>query len=379
MVFCSVQCRIASQAYHPYECDFINMLTTSKILGDMTLLCYRTLCTKQFPLLIPHIRQFHQLANEDKNGDSTNQQVFRDKFLLGLNESSQLDSKCYNAAFAQTPNTDARVGGDLLKRSFTAVLLTICLRLSGYFEGSKEVESQNRLTETEELISSLFLRHLQSTSCNAYGINTVSGTDPRCLQVHDIGGATYPIISTTNHSCNSNVYRFSIGKVCIVKALREIQCGEEILDSYGPHFASNLIDDRVGLLKGQYLFDCNCSACTEDWSLYVKLPRENPYLQCPKCGNGKCTKKKDKFVCSECKSVLDSTKLLKTVTECLEHYQSAKQLLLTANRGSKIDYKKIEQSIVEYGSVLGRTQKWPCQVLVECQETLKLCWNLQSF
>ncbi|KAG4072045.1 hypothetical protein HA402_015544 [Bradysia odoriphaga] len=378
VVFCSVECRKESQTYHPYECDFITMLTTSKILGDMALLCYRTVCTMEFPVLISHIREYHRLTEEAKQGNSTNEQIFRDKFVLGLNESSKLDSSCYNAAFAQTPNTDARVGGDLLKRSFSAVLLTICLRLAGYFENSQEIESESRLTETEELIASVLLRHLQSTSCNAYSINKVRGSDPRRLQVNDIGGATYPIISTTNHSCNSNVYRFSVGKVCIVKALREIQCGEEILDSYGPHFASNLINDRVGLLKGQYLFSCNCSACIEDWSLYAKLPRENPRLKCTNCGNGSCTKKKDKFVCRECGCELDSTKLLKTVTECVGQYQAAKQQLLAANKDSKIDYKQIEETIAEYGTVLERTQKWPCQVLIECQETLKLCWNLQN-
>lgn len=354
------------------------MLTSSKILGDMALLCYRTVSTMEFSLLVSHLREYHRLLVEIRKDDVTNEKKFRDKFIMGLNECSKLNSTCYNAVFAQTPNTDARVGGDLLKRSFSAVLLTMCLRLTGFFEKSTEIQSESRLTETEEFIAALFLRHLQSTSCNAYGINKVSGFDPRHLQVNDIGGATYPIISTTNHSCNSNVYRFSVGKMCIVKALREIQCGEEIWDSYGPHFASNKIDDRVGLLKGQYLFDCNCSACIEDWSLYTKLPKENPHLKCSKCANGVCTKKKDKFFCRECGSELDSKKLLTSVTECIEDYQAAKQLLLGADRDSKIDYQKIEKAIVDYAAVLEHTQKWPCQVLIECQETLKLCWNLQT-
>lgn len=343
----------------------------------MALLCYRTISKIDFRLLESHLREFINLG-EVKEESPKNEQIYHEKFVLGLNEQLQLDSSNYNAVFAQTPNTDARLGGDLLKRSFSAIILTICLRLTGYFKGNEETDSECNLTETEELIASVFLRHLQSASCNAYGINKVSGCDPRRLQVNEIGGATYPIISTTNHSCNSNVYRYTIGKTCVVKALREINCGEEIFDSYGPHFASNSIEDRIQLLKGQYLFNCCCSPCKENWSIYSQLPRENPYLKCMKCDNGLCIKKKDKFVCSECGNATDARKFATMVTQCGKDYQAAKELLLNSNKDSNVNYEKIQDSIAAYTQILGRTHKWPCQVLIECQETLKLCWNLQN-
>lgn len=377
MVFCSEQCHRSSEAYHKFECDFIKALTSSEILGDMALLCYRTISKIDFKLLELHVREFIDLG-EDRDVSPKNEQIFREKFILGLNEHNQLDSSNYSAVFAQTPNTDARLGGDLLKRSFSAIALTICLRFTGYFKSVDDIDSECKLSETEELVASLFLRHLQSVSCNAYGINKVNGLDPRRLQVNEIGGATYPIISTTNHSCNSNVYRFTIGKTCVVKSLREIKCGEEILDSYGPHFASNSIEERMQLLKGQYLFTCCCSACTENWLIYSQLPRENPCLKCTKCENGSCTKRKDKFVCSECAIAINAKTLTKTVTECAKQYQLAKDLLLNRSKDSKVDYGKIHDSIVAYAEILGKTQKWPCQLLVECQETLKLCWNLEN-
>lgn len=343
----------------------------------MALLCYRTISKIDFRLLESHIREFIKLQDV-KDESPENEKLFHDKFILGLSEELKLDSSNYSAVFAQTPNTDVRLGGDLLKRTFSAILLTICLRLTGYFKTGEEIDSDCNLNETEELIASLFLRHLQSASCNAYGINKVSGSDPRRLHVNEVGGATYPIISTTNHSCNSNVYRFTIGKTCILKALREIQCGEEILDSYGPHFASNSLEDRNRLLKGQYMFTCCCSPCTENWSVYSQLARENPCLKCTKCENGLYEKKKDKYVCSKCAFVLDAKKFMKTVTESVKHYEAAKELLLTPRKDSKINYGEIQESIVRYAIVAGRTQKWPCQVLIECQETLKLCWNLQN-
>lgn len=376
-MFCSEQCHKASEAYHQYECEFMKALTSSEILGDMALLTLRTLSSIDFRSLESHVREFIKLQ-EGRNESPENDQIFHEKFILGLNEQLKLDSSNYMSVFAQAPNTDVRLGGDLLKRSFSAIILTICLRLTGYFKSGEEIDSENNLTETEELIASLFLRHLQSASCNAYCINKASGLDPRRLEVNEIGGATYPIISTTNHSCNSNVYRFTVGKTCIVKALREILSGEEILDSYGPHFASNSIDERTKLLKGQYMFTCCCSPCTENWLVYSQLPRENPCLKCTKCEDGLYSKKKEKYVCSDCANVFDARNFTKTVTECVKHYQAAKELLLTRNEGTKINYEQIEDSIVTYANILAITQKWPCQVLIECQETLKLCWNLQN-
>lgn len=352
-------------------------LTSSDVLGDMSLLIYRTISTIDCGRLVSHIREFIQLE-EVKDENPENEQIFHEKFILGLNERSTLDSSDYSAVFAQTPNTDVRLGGDLLKRSFSAILLTICLRHTGYFNGSQGIDTEGNLNETEELVASLFLRHLQSASCNAYGINKLSGPDARHLQVTEVGGATYPIISTTNHSCNSNVYRYTVGKTCIVKALREIHCGEEIYDSYGPHFASNSMEERIGLLKGQYMFTCCCSPCAENWPVYPELPRENPCIKCTKCENGLCTKIKENYVCSECANVMDARKFSKTVAECTKHYQAAKELLLTSNTGAKVNYEKVQDSIANYANILARTQKWPCQVLIECQETLKLCWNFQN-
>lgn len=354
----------------------MNSLTSSEILGDMALLCYRTITKTDFEVVESHVREYFRLQKEREENPEKELPAFHEKFILGLDEHRKLDSSSYTSVFAQTPNTDDRLGGDLLKRSFSAILLTICLRITGYFQSG--VESESNLDETEELIASLLLRHLQSTSCNAYVISKASGKDPRRLQINEIGGATYPIISTTNHSCNSNVYRFTIGKTCIVKALREINPGDEILDSYGPHFASNLVEERSRLLNGQYLFNCCCSACAENWLVYSQLPKENPCFRCSKCETGLCTKKKDRYICCECSNVFDARNAAKTVTEWQKQFETAKELLLSSKNGSKVDYEAVEKSIAMYANVLGSAQKWPCQVLIECQEALKLCWNLQN-
>lgn len=352
------------------------LLTSSETLGDMALLCYRSICKTDFRSLLGHIREFLHLS-EDGERNPEREKIFYEKFLLGLDENSKLDTNNYSAVFAQTPNTDTRQGGDLLKRTFSAILLTIYLRRAGYFNQNADVYAESSLNENEELIAALLLRHIQSSSCNAYGISKVSGSDPRHLKVTEIGGATYPIISTTNHSCSSNVYRFNVGKVCIVKTLRQISDGEEILDSYGPHFATSSIEERKQILEGQYMFTCSCCSCVDDWPPYHCLPRENSCLSCVVCGIGLSNKNNDNLVCVECADAVDGKRVEDTFTECVKNYQRAKELLLYPNKNLKTNYEKIHDSIVAYANILEKTQKLPCQVLIECQETLKLCWNLQ--
>lgn len=377
VVFCSQQCQRAAEDYHAYECKFMKSLTTSETLGNTALLCYRTVSKTDFNVLESHIREYFKIL-EDNEDIRENGQIFYKKFILGVDEQGKLDSNNYMSVFAQPPNSDARLGGDLLRRSFSAIALTICLRFAGYFEEIEEINYDCNLTQSEEIVASLFLRHLQSVSCNAYGINQINGDNPRRIQINEIGSATYPTVSTANHSCNSNVYRFSIGKVCVVKTLREIQPGEEILDSYGPHFASNLIEERLRLLNGQYHFTCSCTACTGKWSTYSKLPRENPCCKCTKCEKGYCVKRKDKYICTECSNKFDARKRVKMVAECQQKFQIAKQLLFSPNKKSAIEYDNIQNSIINYVKALEETQKWPCQVLIECEETLKLCWNLEN-
>lgn len=354
-------------------------LTSSEILGDVGLLCYRSICKSDLRVLESHVREY--LTFQEKviaNVQDEDVASFRNKFIFGLDKSDKLDSQNYTSVFVQTPNSNARLGGDLLKRSFSAIFLTICLRFANYFPTDDVNDVENgKLNEIEQQVASLILRHLQSTSCNIYSINNINGENPRRLQINEIGGATYPIISTINHSCNSNIYRYTIGNTCIAKTLRQITAGEEILDSYGPHFASNSIEDRIRYLDGQYLFCCDCQPCAENWSVYSKLPKDRLSFKCPQCDGKSSSSGKGKFVCSKCSHTFDTKKIVKMTKDLEKKFQEAKHRLLSSNKLSAEDYEAVEGAIVRYANALEKIQKWPSQTLIECQEALKLCWNLQ--
>lgn len=49
----------------------------------------------------------------------------------------------------------------------------------------------------------------------------------------------------------------------IFRASETIKSGDEVYNCYGPHQGHMEAKNRKEILKRQYLFDCNCIACSE--------------------------------------------------------------------------------------------------------------------
>ena len=58
----------------------------------------------------------------------------------------------------------------------------------------------------------------------------------KLFQSSDLGGAVYPTVSLSNHSCVPNTMRHNDGAAGILRAAVTIPKGEEILDNYGHFF-----------------------------------------------------------------------------------------------------------------------------------------------
>jgi hypothetical protein len=88
--------------------------------------------------------------------------------------------------------------------------------------------------------------------------------------------ALFPLGSKMNHSCDNNAFYSSTllpGKGVWV-ALRRIECGEELTQSYIDRvYPANL---RQKHLQEQFHFTCSCRLCTEGPDMYRALP-------CPAC------------------------------------------------------------------------------------------------
>lgn len=87
----------------------------------------------------------------------------------------------------------------------------------------------------------------------------------------DVGVAVYDKASYFNHSCNPNaVVLFGSGgdrlvgpEVITVKAIRDIDVGQEVFISYGPLYSRHAASDRQRICRGIWGFTCRCEACED--------------------------------------------------------------------------------------------------------------------
>jgi SET domain len=89
---------------------------------------------------------------------------------------------------------------------------------------------------------------------------------------HGIGLGVFSAFSLVNHSCDPNVVRHNYGKCSIFRSLRRIPKGEQLVDSYGPHFVSEALSLRTEMLKSRFRFICICDACRLHFASQQNLP-----------------------------------------------------------------------------------------------------------
>ena len=120
---------------------------------------------------------------------------------------------------------DQRDPGDAFKRTCIGFYLTHHLKLAGYFPSEmSSYTSKDFFSVTNDAvvkIVSLFVRHLQSSSCNAYEIDELlrDSNQREPDQSVQLGGAVFPTVSLSNHHCGHNTIRLVI---CFIAAAGEI-------------------------------------------------------------------------------------------------------------------------------------------------------------
>lgn len=124
------------------------------------------------------------------------------------------------------------------------------------------------------------MKHIRQTNANGITITakTLSNDAEPELEEEKIGCGIYLITRLLNHSCDPNVVmsRFD-GDVVVLHAIRDIEQGEELFNSYGADYRWQLLSQRQKLLKESYFFDCCCTACAAK-----KQPLTRAF-KCPKC------------------------------------------------------------------------------------------------
>jgi hypothetical protein len=296
------------------------------------------------------------------DSNSTKLESKAHNLLNSVNSSIHLPflSNDYASVYGQVTNSSSRTPADLLKRTTSAFFLMRCFR-----HVSPETVNEVEMTTT-------LLRHLQSCSCNAYEVTEqlVTAGDVRTARENEIGGGVYPTVSLCNHSCNPNVARHSNGRTCIVRAVRTIRKGEEILDNYGPHFLSNNLQERQKHLETQYFFKCTCEACSENWPTVDKLQEEIKQYKCIHCSANIGPNLLKLNTCLKCKKKFNYSKIQKKFRNMPRDFNRAVEDLLQGR------LQECLRTCIEYCDVMDRVVVHPNKLFVKFQQVVTLCWSL---
>ncbi|KAL7306415.1 hypothetical protein TKK_0001832 [Trichogramma kaykai] len=255
-MYCSEKCKEESWVqYHDILCSELHCY---KKLGISNLVLL------SFKAVIKAMRQagsIEKLKLEIEKTDSL------DPLKKGFSQDGIFNSESYATFYQLTTNTHKREVEDLFEKALITCQIIfhacVCTELFGkrFSPSWKEINDDSNVL----FFGGLILRNMQLIESNAH-----SHSEERQSIPHVIGHDILPFLSLFNHSCNPNVSRVSSKDGTILFAILPIEEGEQLFDQYSCIHSMQTKEERTSVLK-QYHFDCQCSACLNDWPLYENL------------------------------------------------------------------------------------------------------------
>jgi len=263
--FCSDDCRVeAWESFHKIECQQLDLIVGAN-LGKNAMLAFRIL-TSSGKIYLEYVvnKVKDELAKPETEGNAPER--------LGFNEDGVYDSSDYRTVYTLVPNTKQRGVGDLFKRGLMAAFMLKMLELTPFFFNGGS-DPRNVKLQDKILVGGILLTHLQNLPCNAHEVAEVEipATSVKDSSQSEIGASAYGTLSLLNHSCDPNVVRNYFSNHAVVKTIRSLKAGDEILDNYGYHYAVMARDERQRKLYNQYYFNCECTPCKSSWPMYASL------------------------------------------------------------------------------------------------------------
>lgn len=304
--------------YHRYEClvfdAYFENDTEQARHNSHLLLAYRMIVTgilssgverlnnnnagtSEIPYLNEYLRHHVASTEQERSNLGTSEIYSTHDYRTVLN----LETNCAK----MEPNVN-------LVRALEAIFLAKCLT---FVLNKMDVIC---LKETFVSLAVAMLHSLQAINCNAYEIvENVYDKRTHVWEPRFVGGAIYPSVSLVNHSCYPNVVRHTYPSgIVVVRTLRFIGKGTEILDCYGPQWISEGRISRREYLWKKYCFLCTCEACTQNWQYPLS---ETMNIKCRAC-----------------------SEIIGTINERKEHSVAGKQC---RSCGEKIDVKKLKNQL----------------------------------
>lgn len=353
-MFCNEKCReLCWTQFHSIDCSLLPVISNK--VGKMGLLALRVL------LIATHKgKKSRQLLEEVEEAEKAAEVNPR---TLGFNKEGLYLSTDYWPIHFLVGHLDHRANADIFRRSVTAACLLHCLEtFTKFFEADLD-------DEIYYFCGGLLLHHLQSLPCNAHEVSEMIIT-AGSFESQEIGAAGYATLSLLNHSCDPNVVRHSYGDWAVLRAIRPIQQGEEILDNYGYHHALHSVDERRSQLSNQYFFHCSCEACLGSWPFYKDQPTKHPVFKCPDCGRAI---KKDLDTQCICGAIINLEQLETNLIMSSKLFRETLSRVLSGHHQENVPI-----SLIEHLTLLANSVQRPWREFSECQETIKQCLSLQA-
>ncbi|RXG60756.1 SET and MYND domain-containing protein 4 [Armadillidium vulgare] len=356
--FCSEKClKEGKTGFHSSECFSLNLLYEESI-GRMAIIVFRILLRLSWKN-IKLLRSSRKIDTRLPDSHPKHTEFSREKYLTDN----------YMTTYKLVTNSHLRDFCDLFKRIIIAFYLKQCLKEVDFFKG------ENVSLEDEIFVASLILRHLQNSSCNDFSITEfIVGENTENVELLELGGGIYPTISLINHSCNPNVFRYYIGKNCIVRATKVIRTGEQLLINYGSLSAMLGRESRRAVLKKFYKFDCDCIACEENWPLLGNVDHVYMKIACPEenCDQIIEFDGKENMICPSCGFNKKHENLLIEVKSKIKDFKRGQHLL---NVGLQ---EEAATCVKHFKIYLDKKVIPPSLCLTECEEILKRCFFSQG-
>jgi len=259
VVFCSKKCKdFANQTFHRIECQ-LKLYELFEYEGREVFSLFMALrAITQKPL--------HYFTENQKEIE---------KFLDLEEPTFPFPGRAYQSSdYRALCNLMTHVGdidGDVaVKNSVLSVFFLRFIQKCGYFSKTGKLRGDKSLGSTETFILRVIHQVICAQAFNQHSVHKIT----RSFQWERIGTAINPSLALVNHSCDSNALRCNVNKSSILVAARHIPEGEEITETYYGHFRDTSRHQREYYTLKNYMFECECSACKENWPQEGEIPDE---------------------------------------------------------------------------------------------------------
>ncbi|GFY39882.1 SET and MYND domain-containing protein 4 [Trichonephila inaurata madagascariensis] len=277
---------------------------------------------------------FHLVAHEDMPAEDTFQYALTALLLLmlldRLNYFATLESQTLRERLISC-NLNTRVGSAPSTPTHKS-RSPVHSRLS--INSVEENDLPTGPASLEIFVGGLLLRHILQLICNANAItelqaapqaNTSSVLNQRQVKV---ASGIFPSASLMNHSCNPTVISSFCKNVLIVRAICDVEPGQEIFNCYGPHYRRMPREDRQRSLLEQYFFICECDACVNEDEREQRFQA----LKCSYCsGPLRAPDNTNRTSCLDCDKSQDCASQLQKVFTAHDMFVQGLQLAAKGN------------------------------------------------